>query len=96
MKHLLLLLALAFIACDEQPVEWERTLAIKATHPNTTWSVVIVGDVTQDETVVPIPDYATEVIIVREGIGAVVAHMSPDNRDYVAGSDQDTLRFRVR
>lgn len=92
MKTLTLLLALAFIACDEQPTDWQRTLAID-TDERTSYRVVIVADVSEDAPVVEIPDYATEVLIVREGPGFVRAHMTPDNQDFVLRGD--TLRIQV-
>ena len=92
----IILIVFVFTSCAEPEPDWPTTLAIQSTHPNTTWRVVIIGDVTQDETVVPIPDYATEVIIIREGAGAVIAHMSPELRDYTLSRDQDSLRIPIR
>lgn len=95
MRHLILLLALVFIACDEQPTDWQRQIAID-TDGRTSYRVVIIADVTKDNPVVTIPDYATEVLIVREGPGFVRAHMTPDNQNYILLSNQDTLRVRIQ
>lgn len=89
------LLAVLFAACSEPEAEWPNTLAIQSTDNRTSWRVVIVADVTADEAVVEIPDYATEVIIIRDGTGSVIAHMSPDLGDFVLSRDQDSLRIRV-
>lgn len=94
MKYLIFLLALILAACDEQLTDWQTTLAIDA-GPRTSYRVVIIADVTADTPVVTIPDYATEVLIIREGDGYVRAHMTPENRDFVT-VNRDTLRIRVR
>jgi len=89
---LILLLALAFIACDEQPTDWQQSLAI-STDGRTSYRVVIIADVTEDAPVVAIPDYATEVLIIKDG-GFVRVHSSPDNQDYA--TTRDTLRIPIR
>jgi len=92
MKQLTLLLALAFVACDEQPTDWQQQLAI-STDGRTSYRVVIIADVIDDTPVVAIPDYATEVLIINDG-GFVRVHSTPDNQDYI--SRGDTLRIPTR
>jgi len=96
MKYLIILLALTFVACDsEQPTDWQQTLAIDS-DGRTGWKVIIIADVTKDNPVVMIPDYATEVLLVKNGSGFVRVHSSPDNSDYVLYQQSDTLRIRVK
>lgn len=95
MKYLILLFALVLIGCDEQPTDWQRTLAI-STDGRTSYRVLIIADATEDNPVVTIPDYATEVLVIREGEGFVRVHMTPDNQDFVFVSHRDTLRIAVR